>query len=210
MRKPAESTAQTSAGLRAAIPAAIFLVVFITHLNGVITSVDSRWSIPIARSLLREGNIDLDEYTTLLEANRFYAIESINGHYYSIFPIGVSLLAVPVVYTIDAAGVTLSDKKTERLVASLIVALTATLLYLIAPRAGAQSWAAPRIFPVLSRTAYRNSVCARQTNGRDDSPCRAISACRSGGSSPAIRVSREGSRSHGSPDANPARGRSPR
>ena len=128
MPKPAESTAETSAGQRAAIPAAIFLVVLITHLNGVITSFDSIWSIPIARSLLREGNIDLDEYTALLEANRFYAIESINGHYYSVFPIGVSLLAVPVVYAIDAAGVTLSNKKTERLVASLIVALTADLV----------------------------------------------------------------------------------
>ena len=30
--------------------------------SGVITSYDSIWSIPVARSLLREGNTDLDEY----------------------------------------------------------------------------------------------------------------------------------------------------
>src|SRR4029450_2791714 len=90
--------------LRAAAPVALFLVVVATHCTGVITSYDSIWSIPIARSLLREGNTDLDEYPAQLAANRFYGIELIGGHYYSIFPIGPSLVALPVVYALDAAG----------------------------------------------------------------------------------------------------------
>ena len=119
---------------QAAIPSAILLVVFIVHPLGPSTSYDSRWSIPIARSLLSEGNTDLDEYAALLEAKGFYAIESINGHYYSIYPIGVSLLAVPVVYVLDAAGTTLKNGEIEMLTASLIVGVTAALLYLLARR----------------------------------------------------------------------------
>ena len=79
------------------MPVALFAVVVATHCMGVITSYDSLWSIPTARSLLREGNTDLDEYAALLDANRFYAIESIGGRHYSLYPIGPSLVALPVV-----------------------------------------------------------------------------------------------------------------
>ena len=96
---------------------------------------DSRWSIPTARSLLREGNTDLNEYAALLDANRFYAIESIGGRHYSLYPIGASLLALPVVLSLDVAGVALADGKIERATASIIVGLTAVLLYLVARRA---------------------------------------------------------------------------
>jgi len=120
--------------LQAAAPVALFFVVVATHCMGVITSYDSVWSIPIARSLLREGNTDLDEYPAQLAANRFYAIELIDGHYYSIFPIGPSLVALPVVYALDAAGVVLADGKIERVTASIVVGLTAVLLYLLARR----------------------------------------------------------------------------
>ena len=47
---------------RAAIPLAIVVVVFVAHFGGIITSYDSRWSIPTARSILHEGNTDLQEY----------------------------------------------------------------------------------------------------------------------------------------------------
>ena len=120
--------------LRAAAPVALFVLVVATHCAGVITSYDSVWSIPIARSLLREGNADLDEYPAQLAANRFYAIEVIDGHYYSIYPIGPSLVALPVVFALDAAGVSLADGKIERVTASILVGLTAVLLYLLARR----------------------------------------------------------------------------
>ena len=117
---------------RAAAPVALFLLVVATHCAGVITSYDSVWSIPMARSLLREGNTDLDEYPRLLAANRLYAIEVIDGHYYSIYPIGASLVALPVVWALDAAGVVLADGKIERTTAAIVVALAAVLLYLLA------------------------------------------------------------------------------
>ena len=117
-----------------AIAVAVLLVVAATHFPGVITSFDSRWSIPTARSLLREGNTDLDEYPALLAANHDYAIERIGGRSYSIYPIGASLLAAPVVYVLDAAGAKLKDGKTEKLIACLITGLTAAVLYLVARR----------------------------------------------------------------------------
>jgi hypothetical protein len=83
---------------------------------------------------LREGNTDLDECPAPLAANHFYAIEWIDGHAYSIFPVGASLLAVPVVYALDATEVTLKDGKTEKLIACLITGLTAAVLYLVARR----------------------------------------------------------------------------
>ena len=119
---------------RVAIPVAVFLIVFATHVLGIVTSFDSRWSIPTARSLLREGNTDLDEYAALLEANQYYAIERIDGHFYASFPIGASLLAVPVVLALDITGARAGDGKIEKVTASLIVGLTAVLLYLIARR----------------------------------------------------------------------------
>ena len=50
------------------------------------------------------------------------------------YPIGASLVALPVVFALDAAGVVLADGKIERVTASIVVALTAVLLYLLARR----------------------------------------------------------------------------
>jgi hypothetical protein len=120
-----------------AIPVAIVVLVFVAHFGGIITSYDSRWSIPTARSILHEGNADLDEYRARLEADpgSRYAVDLIRGRYYALSPIGVSLLALPVVFVIDATGSRVPDGKTEKLVASLVMALTALVIYGIARRA---------------------------------------------------------------------------
>lgn len=85
-----------------AIPVFIFFLVFISHLfSRNITSSDSKWSIPTAVSMIREGNTDLDEYKEILERSNYYGIEKVNGHYYTISPIGVSIIAIPFVFIID-------------------------------------------------------------------------------------------------------------
>src|SRR5262245_37961568 len=114
--------------------AVVFLVVLVTHFQRFATSFDSMWSIPTARSLLYERNANLDEYANRLARHRFYAIESIDNHYYTFFPIGASLLAIPVIAVFDVVGITPHDSKTEKFVASLVIALTAVLLYGIARR----------------------------------------------------------------------------
>lgn len=117
----------------AAIPAAVVVVVFAAHFAGLITSYDSRWTIPTARSILREGNTDLEEYRARIESDRSndYMLETVDGRYYSIFPIGGSLLALPVVFVLDVTGTRVPDGKTEKLVASFLVALAAMVVYLI-------------------------------------------------------------------------------
>jgi hypothetical protein len=122
-----------SARTRAAIPLAIVAVVFATHFAGLITSYDSLWSIPTARSIVREGNIDLEEYRPRIEADRSndYRMETVDGRYYAVFPIGPSLLALPIVLVLDAAGRHVADGKIEKLVASFIIALAAMAMYFV-------------------------------------------------------------------------------
>ena len=84
---------------QAILLALIFLVVFISHfVSRNITSFDSAWSIHTAMSIIKEGNTDLDEYR---EAENDHRIETVNGHLYTIFPIGASIIAIPFVYILD-------------------------------------------------------------------------------------------------------------
>ena len=123
---------------------AIFLGVLLVHVGSRnITSTDSVWSIHTAMSIIREGNTDLDEYQALIAEtpNHDYASEKINGQLYTPYPIGASLAAVPFVWVIDrlstfASPVRFADyiqharpEETELFLASLIVALTAVVIY---------------------------------------------------------------------------------
>jgi len=60
------------------------------------TSADSRWSIPTAMSLADGKGGELSEYLASRD-DRHYAILKVDDRYYSLFPVGVSLLAVPAV-----------------------------------------------------------------------------------------------------------------
>jgi hypothetical protein len=123
----------------------IFLVVFISYFKSeVITSFDSQWSIPTAMSLIKEGNANLDEYHELISRYDYYVIQVFDDHFYTMYPIGVSLIAVPFVFVLDQVlarliSFNLEDyvKHTvpvgiELFIASFIVALTAVGIYLIA------------------------------------------------------------------------------
>ncbi|MGD0917232.1 MAG: hypothetical protein ABSB22_12325 [Thermodesulfobacteriota bacterium] len=134
----------------------LFFLVFIGHLvSRNITSVDSKWSIPTAMSIIKEGNTHLDEYGEILQKNNYSATQEIDGHYYSIFPVGVSLLAVPFVYAsekmLDSLLPLIRDLARyqghdlpgtitvisiapgiELFVASVIIAVTTVFIYLIA------------------------------------------------------------------------------
>lgn len=54
----------------------VFQTVFIIYITSpVITSYDSRWSIPTSLSILREGNTSLNEFEEIIKKNNYYAIE---------------------------------------------------------------------------------------------------------------------------------------
>jgi hypothetical protein len=73
----------------------LFLLVFEVYVTSPAhESMDSRYSIHLANSIITEGNLDLDEYSSNIVTND-YRTERVDGHLYSYFPIGNSVLAVP-------------------------------------------------------------------------------------------------------------------
>jgi hypothetical protein len=118
---------------------ALILVALVHVLNvilflGVLNTFDSIWAIPTARNLLDKGHVYLDDDQDMLARQHFFAIESVDGHYYSIFPIGTPLLAVPVIAVLDAIGIRSHPTKVEKFVASQVVTFTAVVLYALARR----------------------------------------------------------------------------
>jgi len=122
----------------------IFSLVFTIHFNSkVVTSSDSRWVVPTAFSIIKEHNTNLDEYHNLINSYQYYAIDSVNGHLYSKFPMGTTLIATPFVYIIDklctkVVGMDIYGiEKTyplqgiELLIASIIVAITVIFIFRI-------------------------------------------------------------------------------
>lgn len=135
---------------RLATVALVLVTVWITHwLSGGPGPVDSIWTIHTAMSILREGSTNLDAYSEVIPPGD-YRVEIVDGHVYSRLPIGLALVAVPIVFVIDHDhnGVWPNDlydylkhnppgsivMSIEKLLASLMVALTAVLIYSIARR----------------------------------------------------------------------------
>jgi len=115
---------------------AVFAGYLITPPSSQVFS-DSRWSIHLALSVIREGNLNLDEYQQMIDPTD-YAIQTIQGHQYSFFPIGAPLLAVPFVFIYNLfnpntfALIARIHPVAQDIIASFYVALTAVLIYLIA------------------------------------------------------------------------------
>jgi ABC-type maltose transport system permease subunit len=139
--------------------ACIFVAVFCAHFgSGVSTYSDPRWTVHTARSLIHEGNTDLDEYLPKLEADDFQGVEQVDGHYYQIFPIGAAVISVPFVIVLDPVLPVLADAVppidryirsrttwefdtitvisvslgVERLIAAIVVACTAMVMFALA------------------------------------------------------------------------------
>lgn len=82
----------------------VFFVVFVAYLaSPVVTSYDSHWSIHTGLSILHQGNTDIDEYLSSEKDRTHFALEQVNGHYYSLFPVGTSVLSLPFIAIADVA-----------------------------------------------------------------------------------------------------------
>ncbi|MBI5869667.1 MAG: hypothetical protein HZB44_01730 [Actinobacteria bacterium] len=118
------------------------IIVYLISFLSLPVLADSRWSIPTAVSIYKEGDVDLNEYRAVVKANDYYKVRTIGSRLYNEFPIGVSLLVLPIVYFYDQftdLGESVNyatPKEAEMFMASCIVALTAILLYLIARKKG--------------------------------------------------------------------------
>ena len=143
------------------VAAGIFIVVLFSHfVSKNITSGDSAYSIHTAMSIIRDGNIDLDEYEEVIKArtNHLYTVKQLNGHYYYAYPVGAPVLSIPIVFLVNKVLPTLLDSfpsvekyvrnrvnlqsgpivpesihsLIEVFIASIWIALTAICLYFVA------------------------------------------------------------------------------
>ena len=81
----------------------VFVIAITVYLSGrdVITITDSRWALYVAESLMRSGDLNLDEYAHLMRPGDEYTITRAGGHIYSYFPIGAPLAAAPYMAVLD-------------------------------------------------------------------------------------------------------------
>ena len=129
----------------------IVVLTFVVHAaSPVTTSSDSAWTLHLAASMLQEGNLDLDEYRSLMDLSLDYRLREIDGHIYYYYPAATPLLVTPAVALVNAVlplsypsnfyaylashGPTARTARLEKLVASAIVGLATAMMYLIARR----------------------------------------------------------------------------
>lgn len=116
----------------------LFLATFFTLVKvGHPVVSDSRFSMHTAMSIISERNTDLDEYASLTMENDNYCLKIVNGHLYSQFPIGPSLIEVPFILAVmpftnlsNAIKASIPTGS-EHLIAAAVVALTAVFIYQI-------------------------------------------------------------------------------
>jgi hypothetical protein len=170
---------------------ALLFAVYLTLLAlfPVNTPFDSKLTLPTTVSLLREGNITLDEYAPTFETYR-HGLYEWDGHLYNFFPLGPSLAALPLVALTeggahlaeplghvhpaisravahwralyDATGaLPLEDwNDPQRLMASVLVALAGVVMYVL----GRQTLSRPRA--LLLSTAFVFCTPALSTASR--------------------------------------------
>ncbi len=131
----------------------LFVLIVLTQFNGrAAHSGDTRWYIPTALSLIHEGNTDLDEYRGMITP-RDYGVRRHNGHLYNWYPIGPTIMALPIVYAFDTVaahvfGLDLYAKAQQtypgRLEAAVAVCLTglATIMVYFLCRLYVDAWRA--------------------------------------------------------------------
>jgi hypothetical protein len=125
--------------------AIVFLCVLSGHiLSPVTTSTDSYWSVPIALGILRDGKVDVNEYESLKQPRHDYRIIKVGDREQSYFPLSTHMFAVPVVALCmlwqDKDQILKNRLFIEKATASIIVALTAIFIYLIARRTLDTKW----------------------------------------------------------------------
>lgn len=117
-----------------------FLSVFLIYVaSPIISSGDSHFVIPTALSIIRHGDANIDEYSRQF-SEAPWAIWKDHGHAWNAYPSGVPFLVVPFVWAVDkigsvfgmdleASAIERSPMFLELILASLITAATAALLF---------------------------------------------------------------------------------
>jgi hypothetical protein len=150
------SRTQLQNRLRSIASGGLLLVVVLVYLAngrsiGAGDTVPARY-LPI--SMLREFNFDLDEFTFLYDetgrrtypfvGDLPYFLRYLDGHYYSFYPLGPALLALPLYILPVSAGMPATSVwvvRLEKLSATLITALSVLFLFWTLRELTAERWA---------------------------------------------------------------------
>ena len=80
------------------ITAGLFAFIWVIYVISPVTqSSDSRWTIPGAISLLKDGDLGLEEYQRAISQTKEYSVVRKDDHIYSYFPPTATVLATPFV-----------------------------------------------------------------------------------------------------------------
>ena len=128
------------------IAAVLFVLLVAVYFSSqdTVPGADSKWSVHIAMSIIKEGNTDLDEYAEVIGQDSSYRIRHVDGHLQSFYPLGAPLMAVPFVFAADVLAEQVHSldlyhhlqttydslvQRIELLVASVISALFCVVVY---------------------------------------------------------------------------------
>ena len=82
----------------------LFFLTFLVYWRSQNTFIsDTMWAVHITSSIINSGDINLDEYEQVVEERAFYGLvdKRNNGHILPYFPVGNSILAIPIVWIIE-------------------------------------------------------------------------------------------------------------
>ncbi len=123
---------------------------FVYWVSPVRMQTDSVWVTATARSLLRDGDVHLDENEEIIRLDRGFQIERRDGHAFYEVPLGTSLTALPTVAVAslldgDELDVRLASGNTQPwdgISAALIAAATVAVMFAVARRLSTRLWVA--------------------------------------------------------------------
>ncbi len=127
--------------------AALFFTLY-QFLPDHIRPSDAVWAPHVVASVMYDGDLYLDEYQSWMSESGYFAIQTLDGHLLSFFPVAGPLLTVPSMVVLDAFMPALRDTTLQTYLiehspndpvvyrlhlynASLIMAVSAAIMYLI-------------------------------------------------------------------------------
>lgn len=114
----------------------IFIITFSVYLSNnriILTGQDTTPARYLPVSILENFDLNLDEFPHLYEMGTPYFLKEVNGHYYSTYPIGTPLLALPIYGLAKICGFEFTSDNLyhlEKISAALLIALSVGFLFL--------------------------------------------------------------------------------
>lgn len=122
------------------VAGALFVLALVVYrmvtIPATVNRLDNEWYVPTSLSLIEEGNAELSEFMEIKGFRRSYRIHRLDDQVYNFYPIGTSLVILPLVAVGQEIYRDVPHPKKSRLLADLIADLLAAtsvaLFFLVA------------------------------------------------------------------------------